>query len=344
MTPAVALAYLHSMEIRLLDPHDDTQMRRFHEIGWRAEKEDGRPWNTFWTYDELSILFREPTDDQQFDAMCLFEDDRMVAGGVVGMSLLDNVDKAWVFPAVEPELRRHGLGGTLVRALVDRASEAGRTQLISATAVPFAERETSGFVRFAATHGFRLANTEIIRILRLPMADELLDEIRRESVPHHEGYSVATFVDELPDELLESYSHLLNQLALDAPTGDIDFEAEQSTPDIERQKLQRNKRAGRTSYISVAVKDGEAVAHSDLVLPPTGTQAIQMGTLVRRDHRGHRLGNAVKVANLEALQRDRPDITEVNTQNAETNAAMVSINERLGFEPVAVCPEFLRTV
>ena len=29
-------------------------MRRFHEIGWRAEKEDGRPWNTFWTYEELA--------------------------------------------------------------------------------------------------------------------------------------------------------------------------------------------------------------------------------------------------------------------------------------------------
>jgi hypothetical protein len=67
-----------------------------------------------------------------------------------------------------------------------------------------------------------------------------------------------------------------------------------------------------------------------------------MGTLVRRDHRGHRLGSAVKVANLEALQRDRPDVTTVETQNAEQNPWMVSINERLGFEPVAVCPELVR--
>jgi hypothetical protein len=69
-----------------------------------------------------------------------------------------------------------------------------------------------------------------------------------------------------------------------------------------------------------------------------------MGTLVRRDHRGHRLGAAVKVANLEALHRDRPDVTEVHTQNAETNRWMVSINERLDFEPVGVCPEFLRNL
>ena len=86
------------------------------------------------------------------------------------------------------------------------------------------------------------------------------------------------------------------------------------------------------------------MAHTDLYVPPSGTQAMQMGTLVRRDHRGHRLGAAVKVANLEALQRDHPEINEVHTQNAETNAWMVRINERLGFEPVAVCPEFLRDV
>jgi hypothetical protein len=77
-------------------------------------------------------------------------------------------------------------------------------------------------------------------------------------------------------------------------------------------------------------------------VPPTGTECHQLGTLVHRDHRGHRLGAAVKAVNLEALQRDRPDIAEVHTQNAETNQWMVSINERLGFEPVAVCPEFLR--
>ena len=59
-----------------------------------------------------------------------------------------------------------------------------------------------------------------------------------------------------------------------------------------------------------------------------------MGTLVRRDHRGHRLGTAVKIANLRALQQARPEATEVKTQNAETNAWMVGINVRLGFGPV----------
>jgi hypothetical protein len=34
----------------------------------------------------------------------------------------------------------------------------------------------------------------------------------------------------------------------------------------------------------------------------------------------------------------------VHTQNAEDNGWMVAINERLGFEPVGVCPAFVRNL
>ena len=47
---------------------------------------------------------------------------------------------------------------------------------------------------------------------------------------------------------------------------------------------------------------------------------MQWGTYVHRDHRGHRLGAAVKVANLRAVQRERPDILRIDTVNAETNS------------------------
>ena len=65
---------------------------------------------------------------------------------------------------------------------------------------------------------------------------------------------------------------------------------------------------GRTTFITLALRDGEAVAHSDLYVLADETVAHQMDTLVRRDHRGHRLGTAVKVTNLAALTRARPDV------------------------------------
>lgn len=331
-----------TLELRPLDVHDDGQLRRWHEIGWRAEKDDGRPWNDFWSLAEMQRLLREPTDDSRLDPWCVVDGDQVVGAGLVETSELDNLDKCFVFPAVEPELRGRGIGGFLLDALVERAGRLGRTQVVSAALVPYGERDTAPALGFAARHGFAVANVEVVRSLRLPLPAGLLDGITAETASHHRDYVVESYVDEVPERHLASYCHLLNQLALDAPTGDVDFEASAVTPEIEREKLARARRMGRSSFITLALRDGEAVAHSDLFVLPDDTVAHQMGTLVRRDHRGHRLGTAVKVANLARLTAARPDVREVHTQNAETNGPMVDINVRLGFEPVGVCPMFLR--
>jgi RimJ/RimL family protein N-acetyltransferase len=77
------------------------------------------------------------------------------------------------------------------------------------------------------------------------------------------------------------------------------------------------------------------VAYSDLVATVHEYgRAYQWGTLVRPDHRGHRLGLAVKVANVRLLQETQPQLATVVTFNADVNAPMVAVNDRLGFVPV----------
>ena len=61
---------------------------------------------------------------------------------------------------------------------------------------------------------------------------------------------------------------------------------------------------------------------------------------MRRDARGHRLGLAVKVANLRLLQGSCPELRRLTTYNAEVNARMVDVNDLLGFVPVARLGEF----
>ena len=75
------------MQTRPIDVHDDAQLRRFHEIGWRAEMEDGRPWNTFQSFEEMAVALREPSPGQRADALGIFDGDRMVGGGIVWLSL-----------------------------------------------------------------------------------------------------------------------------------------------------------------------------------------------------------------------------------------------------------------
>jgi len=48
------------------------------------------------------------------------------------------------------------------------------------------------------------------------------------------------------------------------------------------------------------------------------------------------------VANLRQVIAAHPELTAVHTTNAQTNANMIDINEQLGFQPIALCPGFLR--
>ena len=49
-----------------------------------------------------------------------------------------------------------------------------------------------------------------------------------------------------------------------------------------------------------------------------------------REHRGHGLGFAMKVANLVAMEERYPSVRRINTWNAEENAAMIAVNEEIG--------------
>ena len=93
------------MEVRPLDPHDDAQMRAFYDVSWRAEMDDGRPWNGHWTYDELASTLRDTTPEHRAAGVAAYDGDRLVGAGISMWSEADNVDKAFVFPMVDPPAR-----------------------------------------------------------------------------------------------------------------------------------------------------------------------------------------------------------------------------------------------
>ena len=222
-------------------------------------------------------------------------------------------------------------------------SRLGRTVLLAEAVASFAERDDNGPRRFAEGLGFRAASTEVLRRLDLPVDDRRLLDWIDEAAPHHSDYRIETY-DRLPDDLLPSMVHVHNQLALDAPTGEIDFEAQRETPQQLRERRERDARAGEVTLESVALDStGQVVAATTLhVHADRAEPAHQGATLVLREHRGHRLGLALKAANLRELQRRFPECAAIVTANEETNANMVAINERLGFMGRGLHVTFLR--
>ena len=72
-----------------------------------------------------------------------------------------------------------------------------------------------------------------------------------------------------------------------------------------------------------------------LSVPHDTTRAVnQWDTIVLREHRGHRLGMLLKVANLQQLGEAAPGHPSVLTWNAEENRPMLAVNEAVGFVPI----------
>jgi GNAT superfamily N-acetyltransferase len=332
------------LEIVEVDPVDDDAFAAFHAAYLEAERalaDLASPW----LLEEFRALAQNPGTSRRLALYAGRVGGRVVATGRIMMPLLDNTDRAEVRVHTVPAARRRGYATAMVERLERAARAAGRTILVGETSWAHsagADGRGEEGPDFARSVGFELALSEVKRVLALPVPDAVLDELAAEAAPHHDGYRLRSWPGPVPEDLLEGWARLTGSLLTEAPTGDLDVEPEYRDPAVVREDEAVLARQGRSKYNTVALDpDGDLVAFTDIATSVHEPgKSYQWGTLVRRDARGHRLGLAVKVANLRLLQAERPDVVHLTTYNAEVNAHMIGVNERLGFTPVARLGEF----
>jgi len=331
------------MELRRVDVFDDAELERCHDVVAASERHE-RVYATPWSLQEERALYRAADPAERREVWAVGDARRVTGVVVIELPLLDNTDMVWAEVHVHPEAAGRGFGSALVDLVVRRTKEEGRSTILVPSAYAFGRRDDHPYRRFAERRGFALANTEVHRVLDLPVDETLLESMIREAAPQHMAYTIERYVDGVPPELLPAYCQVQNQLVLDAPTGDIEFEAEALTPEIWLEREDQLRAARRLRSTVVALDgDRQVVGYSDVSIPLDDPDNVhQWGTLVRRDHRGHRLGLALKARNLLDVQREHPGRQVLHTANAEVNESMIAINERLGFRPVEIYPEFQR--
>jgi GNAT superfamily N-acetyltransferase len=331
-------------DIRKNDPDDDAVMRRVFAITHAAMLHE-RPDAPMWTELENTVEYREADPAELVESYGAFDGDQMVGCGLYALPLNDNTDKAFVLPWVEPERRGRGIGSALLEHMTQLAAEAGRTVLLSEAVYPFDRRDDHPYRHFADKHGFEVSLTQIRRELDLPVPEDRLQGWIDEARPRHDGYRIEFHTGLLPDDLLPSFCDAMNQLIVDAPQGNVSFEPESMTPDELKKRHDNNIKAGRTVHHAIAIHESsnEVAAYSTISATAGATRDLhQWGTLVRADHRGHRLGLAVKARALLDVQRIHPERTRISTTNAEDNEQMVAINVQMGYRAMEVEPEFCR--
>jgi GNAT superfamily N-acetyltransferase len=331
------------MEVRRIDPDDEkafdawyavlsaTDRERWPDLG----DEHGEPG---WSRREAHALTGARNAATEY--WCLSALDEV--GATVGIALCevpqrDNQHGAALDVRVAPGFRRRGVGTAIVADAERRLAAEGRTVLNGLFEVPNAMLETHPSAPFARRMGFAVTQTGNRRHLRLPLdaarRARLSDDVARAAV----GYRTFTFTAPWPKEHLDDLCELSRRMSTDAPSGDGQHEEEvwdaARVDEIDRLTAAQ----GLTRLIAVAQHaSGRLVAFTEFALPRDHpVEAWQWATLVLPEHRGHRLGLAVKLANLDYLAATAPGVKLVITGNAQENAPMIAVNDMLGFEVVA---------
>lgn len=331
------------MEIREIDVADDATMAAMYGVDQRSSH-IGREAMPQWTEQEFLGAYRSKDSGERQVLLGAYDGEQLLGFAAFWFPLLDNLDKLYLELHVDPSARGRGVGSALLTEVEKQAAADGRTLVLTESKIPPGQRETHPYRRFAEAKGYEYSNVEVVRHLALPITAEQLDAWITKAAERHEGYEIRTYVDEFPDELAGSLCLLLGQLAVDAPTGLVEFEEEDFNVDRLTERYETARAMDRLVYETVAIgPDGDVVAQSTLaVAKGDNPDVFQWGTFVHRDHRGHRLGLAVKAVNIKVVQDAHPEKTRITTQNAEVNDYMVDINKEIGFVAVEDSMEWIK--
>ncbi|PPF89762.1 N-acetyltransferase [Subtercola sp. Z020] len=286
-------------------------------------------------------------------------DGRVVGRAVHESQLGTESEVGWGDVDVHPAFERLGIGRALSDAVEQRARALGQRRLLSYAVSPNPPAASPGDlprrwlvpptgygslprdnreVRFLLARGYRLEQVERASRLALPIDDAAVADARRDARSAAGAqYDVVTWLGPTPARWLTDLAQLLTRMSTDAPTAGLEEPEDVWTPERVAAHDARVHSGPRIQSTAAALHrpTGRLVAFNQLSVPFDVARPVsQEDTLVLREHRGHRLGMLVKLANLDQLHRESPGHPSVLTWNAEENRHMLSVNEAVGFVPI----------
>jgi mycothiol synthase len=257
------------------------------------------------------------------------KDGQVIGSGDIGVMRTDENQHLGQFSIkLLPEARRQGIGKQLLGEIVAVAEAENRTLLMSDTAstvpagVAFMER-------IGASVGLE-SHVNQLKLAEIPTG--LLDTWIADLA---EGFTPCLWEGPYPEENIQEVIDLFD-IFNTVPRGSLQMEDFKLTEEQLRYQEESRIKRGVERW-SLHLRDNETGKIAGLTEllwnPHKPTFAHQGITAVWPQYRGKRLGRWLKAELLKKLIAERPDVTIVRTENADSNDAMLKINTELGFKP-----------
>ncbi|MEO6532038.1 MAG: GNAT family N-acetyltransferase [Pseudolysinimonas sp.] len=295
-------------------------------------------------------MFPHYLDEHEPKRVLLARLDGAIVGRAVHERQLGDTAVGWVDVQVLPSFQGRGIGRALTDAVEAIAHEFGQTRLITYAVSADAPGERlvapTGFggvpannreVRFLLTRGWTLEQVERGSRFALPADPAQLAELRFAAEAHSGDYRVLSWAGATPPELLDDLAMLQTRMSTDAPSAGLGEPLDVWSAERFANKEALLLEAPAQLYTAAALHEpsGRLAGFTRLHAPHELSRPVgQWDTIVLSEHRGHRLGMLLKVANLELLAQDAPGHPSVLTWNAEENRPMLAVNEAVGFVPI----------
>jgi GNAT superfamily N-acetyltransferase len=337
-----------TLEIRRVDPADDTTLQQVHEL-FEAVRATETPEIAPTPAHAYTGALRHPKPNSEERCHVAVEDGTVLGQTWIYLPHKENTHYAEAELAVHPDHRGRGIGTALLDHLLELAEEEQRSELVVMARTAFAggpDRPDTG-ARFLERHGFTPALTEVARCLRLDELDaEAEQRLWDESIGFADDYELVSWIGRCPEQYVEGLGRIDSRIFAEIPLGDLDLRPRTIDADFVRAREAQAEAQDHLLIRTIAVHraTGEVAANTLIYAHAGQSHADQAITIVDPDHRGHRLGLLAKLANLRQVREHHDYITAIWTGNADTNANMVAINDRLGFRPVDARVSYKRLI